>query len=147
MECSPEQRLKVDSIPDIEASMSAEKLDDTLRGLLSKYVSVWLWSIVFGSASGIAFSVATYRGYEKATFFAMFSLLPLLAGMVAAALSFLHLFSCLSLYLLPVFMRNEEVKPLFFETHLRKAVAYMIITLVTRLILAAFDVALVAARF
>jgi hypothetical protein len=33
--------------------------------LLNKYISVWLWSILFGAASGLTYSIFSTRPFEK----------------------------------------------------------------------------------
>ncbi|TOR07959.1 hypothetical protein CGG82_23515, partial [Vibrio parahaemolyticus] len=40
---------------------AAAKLDILLR----KYLSVWLWSILFGGATTLTFSLSSIRDYEK----------------------------------------------------------------------------------
>ncbi|HEV3458578.1 MAG TPA: hypothetical protein VHG32_18625 [Thermoanaerobaculia bacterium] len=117
-----------------------------LDSLLSKYISVWLWSIVFGSISGLAFSLASYHGYERPSLLALLAAVPLILGMGGVILALLSLYRGLVDYLLPRFLFDKNPDPIYFFDMMRRAVAFLIITLVARLFLALFDLAFSALR-
>jgi hypothetical protein len=116
----------------------------TLDHLLSKYVSVWLWSIVFGSISALAFSLTSYHG--SSSFYALAALVPLAIGMLAVSFAFLNLYRGLVRYLLPRFLLNQEGDSEYFAYSLQRAVAFLIVSLVVRLFLAGFDTIVSALR-
>lgn len=78
---------------------------------LSKYISVWIWSILFGANSFIISSFVNYRSYingegiQMEAFMIIVTLL--IIGCIFAITAYWQLFTYLSRYLIPRFFTNE----------------------------------------
>lgn len=83
---------------------------DKMEKLLSKYISVWLWSILFGGATTLTFSLANVRSYEK------WGILSLVIGIIMAfaitfvIIAWLTLFRFLKAHIVPgLFLGDKRV--------------------------------------
>lgn len=91
--------------------MTPESEDNTNNNrhfdeLLSKYLSVWLWSILFGGTTTLTFSLANVTGYEK-----WGTLAWVIAMLLAIDMSFL-IVSWLTLY---QFLRSHLIYGIFLD--------------------------------
>src|SRR5262245_19146872 len=92
-------------VQDTEPSLS-EQLDQALR----KYVFVWVWSVLFGTATGAALTFANYRSFGR------FRMADLLMGLLVATggaftiLSVYNLYLFLMRILLPMFLEGGTAK-------------------------------------
>ena len=110
------------------------------ESLLGKYVSVWLWSILFGSMSGVGYTFIGYSPIEG-RFLASIILSCLLFGIgsLAALSSLIALYRGLVNFLIPKFVMGEESDPQAFAFSLRHAFLMFIIAVVTRVIMALIE--------
>src|SRR5829696_4475003 len=93
----------VDNIPE-----KAEVEDSRIDRLLAKYVTVWLWSILFGTSIGLGYAFIEYRPREKWGVLGFLLLLLLLLGSFATLIALFRLFTYLSKFLIPTFFGLEE---------------------------------------
>ncbi|EGQ9138113.1 MULTISPECIES: hypothetical protein [Vibrio] len=77
---------------------AAAKLDILLR----KYLSVWLWSILFGGATTLTFSLSSIRDYEKWGILTSVTSLLFVISILFLFISWLTLFKFLKGYLIEV---------------------------------------------
>ncbi|HEX8149817.1 MAG TPA: hypothetical protein VF591_21735 [Pyrinomonadaceae bacterium] len=82
-------------------------LDERIDGLLAKYVSVWLWSILFGTSITLSFSFIGYRSQDKWGSLGLLLALLLVIGFSGAITSLVYLFYYLKDYLIPTFFPTE----------------------------------------
>lgn len=80
---------------------------EDLEKLLSKYIAVWIWSILFGASSGLIYSLIEYRP-EKWGQLAVTLLLFSAIGIVFAFLSLILLIRYLIKILLPTIFRSSD---------------------------------------
>ena len=88
----------------------ASNLKGQFDGLLSRYVSVWLWSILFGGTTALTYTLITYpseRGWAILPF-----LLAVLtwSGILLLALSWIYLYRYLTLMIIPIFILGRDIK-------------------------------------
>ena len=86
-----------------------DKLDARIDKALAKYVFVWVWSVLFGTATGAALTYANYRPFGKyraADF--LFGVLLVLGG-IFTLLSVYNLYRFLMRFLLPMFRQGATV--------------------------------------
>jgi hypothetical protein len=120
--------------------MSDEK---PYESLLSKYISVWLWSVLFGSMSGLSYSFIGYRPLvNRFRPLAILSILLLVSGFLAALTCLIALYQALFGYLVPQFVMRKESDPGVFATFLRLAFLMFIVAAIVRVIMALTDVVL-----
>ena len=101
-----------------------------LDRLLSKYVAVWLWSIIFGTTTGVLYSFLSFR-YDRWGGLGIVLLIPAIVSLTLAILSWLSLYRGLSNYLIPLFFRNPEANIVdlageHFSYNLKRAFMYFI---------------------
>ena len=70
--------------------------------LFDRYIGVWIWSILFGTTTGILYSLLDFR-YEKWGTLAVALLVPALLALAFALLSWFELYAGLRDYLIPMF--------------------------------------------
>lgn len=117
-----------------------DELGKRYEPLLGKYVSVWLWSILFGSITGVGYSFSSYRPFDtRFRISLLLSALLFLIGALAALSALLALYRALVRYLLPQFVMHEEGDPRLFADSLRHALYMFIIAVITRVIMALVD--------
>lgn len=78
-----------------------------LDQMFSKYVAVWIWSVIFGANTGSLYFVTTYRSYEWKSGNLVLVPFILLAGTFAMS-SVLSLLRYLERVLLPVFFGGRS---------------------------------------
>lgn len=49
----------------VSSSSSPDRLSDTANSVFSKYATVWVWSILFGSSTAFIFNSSNYREFGK----------------------------------------------------------------------------------
>jgi hypothetical protein len=76
--------------------------------LLSKYVLVWLWSILFGASTGLSYSFMAYRPYDSWGSMGFLLVALLAVGILCTCWSWLFLFRYLTRYLVPKFFAPDE---------------------------------------
>jgi len=125
--------------------MDVEKLDN----LLSKYILVWIWSILFGASSGLIYSLIEYRP-ERWGILALPLLFVSLLGMFFAFGSFLTLFRYLLNYLLPIFYgRPVPLDEDGFQKSaviLKRAIVYLVAAAVARALMALAEIGLTSVQ-
>lgn len=116
---------------------------DKLDQLLAKYVSVWLWSILFGTTTGILYSFLSFR-YDRWGGLALLLVIPALASLLLALLSWGRLYEAMVGYLLPRFVLgdDEASDPGFFAYQLRRAFLYFIYAAAFRALASIMELAL-----
>jgi uncharacterized membrane protein len=123
-------------------------MEINLDKILSKYVSVWIWSILFGANSYIISSFINYRKYfnnDSLQFEAFVILLfMLIVGSIFAIVAYWQLFTYLSRYLIPRFF-TQEIKEDDINYHtlasakLKKVLIAIILTFLCRILLVILD--------
>jgi hypothetical protein len=123
--------------------IQSEEKRSELRELLDRYVSVWLWSILFGSTSGVAYTLLSLRSSSWGKLGAVF-LFPAAMVFACATLAWLHLYRGLRCYLLPTFlpMMRGEADPLRFGISLRQAFYFLFLAFVFRISTSLLELAL-----
>ena len=128
---------------------SAARSDSHLDLLLNKYVSVWLWSILFGTTTGVLYSFLSFR-FERWGGLGLILLIPALAALILAIFSWLMLYRALSGYLIPRFILNqskyEDSDPDFFAYHIRRAFLYFVFAAGFRALASLLELALAASQ-
>src|SRR5258708_29404644 len=116
---------------------------------LTKYVHVWLWSILVGATTSLAFSFLSYRGGKWGVL--GLGLVAILSfGALAVLGSLLPLGRFLFGYLLPVFFASAEVGARDRERaglRLYQSFRYIILAILARLLMAAVELALSSTSF
>jgi hypothetical protein len=104
--------------PSAEASKTAplsgrpadreQALDTRIDKVLNKYVFVWVWSVLFGTATGAALTFANYRpfGHYKAAQLLLGTLVAM--GGLFTIVSVYELYLFLVRVLLPMFSQGES---------------------------------------
>ena len=99
------------------------QLSNSLDRLLSKYLSIWLWSILFGGATTLTFSLTNVRGYENWGALSQVISLLMAVAIVFVIIAWLTLFSFLKQHIIPgLFLRDEST---FEQDNLRKNARYL----------------------
>jgi hypothetical protein len=108
--------------------------------LLHKYLGVWLWSILFGSTSGVVFSLTNIGG-RSWQMIGLILIIPGIAAAGAAIAALLALYRGLSEFLLPTFFGSEAAgtstgapNPAKYAYYLRRAFIYLIVAAGCRLL-------------
>lgn len=109
-------------------------LEDTVDRLLSKYVSVWLWSILFGTDVGLTYSSITYYSPNKWGSLGFLLVILLVLTLLASLMSWLNLLKYLSGYLIPRFFTEQEIRYSrdVYAGALIRALRFMIIAFLAR---------------
>lgn len=109
--------------------------------LLRKYVHVWLWSILFGTSTGLLYTLTDFRvGDWKGLGFLI--TIPAVLAAILALQSWLHLYSALRVYLLPEFTGTRKPDEKVFSWHLTRSFFYLILASVFRIAIGIIDFAL-----
>jgi glucan phosphoethanolaminetransferase (alkaline phosphatase superfamily) len=88
-----------------KTDVNAKNLDALLR----KYLSVWLWSILFGGATTLTFSLVNIRDYEKWGMLTSVTSMLLAISIVFLVIAWMALFQFLKTYLIgTVFVGRDE---------------------------------------
>jgi hypothetical protein len=125
-----------------------EKRTTVYDALLSKYIAVWLWSIIFGAVSGIFYSFISYRSYgERVGPLILFASLTTILGIASAVVAFFSLYQGLVKYLIPRFFLNEKPSAEILARALKNAFLMLIISLIIRLAQSLFEIILTSLTF
>lgn len=129
-----------------------DPLDVRIDRVLNKYMSVWLWSIVFGAATGVSLTFANYRVFGEWSRLGIV-LVPLVAiGGLAALMSWYFLLQYLVMFLLPLFFSHAtdytENTDLQYRGAklLRQAVRSLLLSLAAGIVAAIFQLVFSAIR-
>lgn len=122
-------------------TQSNSHLDD----LLNKYVSVWLWSILFAPTTGILYSLLSLR-YDRWGPLGLILAIPGLLSLLLAILALLTLYRALAGYLLPRFILNDDADPHFFAYLIRRGFLYFIYAASFRAVASLLEIALAASK-
>lgn len=132
---------KQDEVEQTKSDANLVRQSSIYDVLLSKYIAVWLWSIIFGAVSGVFYSFISYRGYgENFRLLYLFSSVTTTIGIAAAVVSFFSLYKALVNYLIPKFFLDKEPRAEILAGSLKNAFLMLIISLVVRLTLSLFEV-------
>jgi len=113
-----------------------------LDKLLSKYIVVWLWSILFGASTGLTYSLIEYRP-EKWGQLALFLLVLSFLGTASALCSLILLIKYLLRYLIPVLLGGQADGPEYNSItllSLRRACLFLIFAAVARALMALSEI-------
>jgi hypothetical protein len=75
--------------------------------LLDRYITVWMWSVLFGASTGLIFNLISYRTDSRWGLFNGLLLFVLLISLVAALKTWRMLLRCMSVYLIPKFILHK----------------------------------------
>jgi hypothetical protein len=114
--------------------------ENNLDKLLRKYISIWIWSILFGTASALTYSIFSTRPFERwgtlsVLFVAIYAYL-----IVALILAWLYLYKYLVKYILPKFFPLQESEQNEFELNkmaffLKRSFTYLFIAAFLRILM------------
>lgn len=113
-----------------------------LDKLLSKYIVVWLWSILFGASTGLTYSLIEYRP-EKWGQLALFLLVLSVLGTASALCSLIVLIKYLLRYLIPVLLNGQADGGEYTSTtliSLRRACSFLIFAAIARALMALSEI-------
>jgi len=82
---------------------SREHFDD----LLDRYITVWIWSVLFGASTGLVISLITYRTDVRWGLLNGLLLFFLFISISAAVISWRALMQYMSVYLIPKFLLHK----------------------------------------
>ena len=88
----------------------SSSLQEDLNGVLGKYVSVWLWSILFGANSALLYSFASMRLDRPWGSLGLLLAIPFAIGALFGLIALFYLLRYLTRYLLPVFLEGKVVE-------------------------------------
>jgi hypothetical protein len=154
------------SSPTIDSASSNSPSSVNLDNLLDKYITVWIWSVLFGASSGLVISLITYRTDARWGPLNAILLLFLIISIVAAVISWRALMRYMSVYLIPKFLlhqfstrtekksddkaQQDESKPLSTDEleaerkaadSLRRAFEYLVIAAGARVVITLLEMA------
>ena len=104
-------------------------------GLLSKYVLVWLWSILFGGTTALSYMLFTYHSGEIGGILHIFVTVFTWSGILLLSLSWIHLYRFLTIMIIPIFILGRDIET---DDHKRKLGAHALCRAFLFMILAGF---------
>jgi hypothetical protein len=117
--------------------------------LLIKYIAVWLWSILFGTSTGVLYSFLGFR-YDRWGGLGLVLLIPSLLSLVAALLSWFSLYNALRKYLLPKFFSQPDIEvdvdPRVFAIYIRQSFYFFVMAAFFRAVAAIIELLLASAQ-
>ncbi|HEV2800381.1 MAG TPA: hypothetical protein VGW12_07785 [Pyrinomonadaceae bacterium] len=118
----------------------SEQPERIYETLLSKYIAVWLWSILFSAISGVVFTFIAYRPFEgRWRAAALLSALLIGIGLLASLASLLALYRGLVYFLIPQFLLGKEADPERFAYSLNRALLMLIVAALARITMILID--------
>jgi len=129
----------------------AERRDRSYDRLLNRYVSVWLWSILFGTTTGVLYSFLSFR-LDRWAGLAVVLVVPALLALVFALMAWGHLYWGLKRYLIPKFVLQrfsdapDAPEAHRFAYHLHRALALFICAAAFRALASILELILTAAQ-
>ena len=123
----------------------AKELELKFDLTLSKYISVWIWSILFGANSGVIYTLTSYHSFMKDRFGQIVIGSIIVMSILFSMITYWQLFSYLSRYLIPRFFENsieKKDKKLhgLAAKKLKNVVVFVMLTLFLRLLILLFEV-------
>lgn len=115
---------------------------------LTKYIYVWLWSILLGANTSVGFTFLEYRSGHWGVL-GLGIVLVMAVGAISIIGSLVALFRFLFGYLLPVFFANVEAEELHRERagrRLAESFKFLIWAVVARLLVTGIDLTLTSIR-
>ena len=94
---------KVNNNEQKETDLEKFRLDH----LLSKYISVWLWSILFGGTTGLTYTLINYESQEKWGVLAIALTFFTIVGISFLLISWHYLYLYLSKVIIPQFISHN----------------------------------------
>jgi hypothetical protein len=91
----------------IDSARSNSPSSANLDNLLDKYITVWIWSVLFRASTGLVISLITYRTDARWGPLNAILLLFLIISIVAAVISWRALMRYMSVYLIPKFLLHQ----------------------------------------
>lgn len=85
-----------------------EKIPSEIDKILSKYISVWLWSILFGSVTAVGYSFLGYDLRENWGELSVLLFAIIMLGMSCIFISIFSLYLYLIKYIIPRFLFSEH---------------------------------------
>jgi hypothetical protein len=131
-----------------ENSEEKKEGSSSLDQLLNKYVSIWIWTLLFGTLAGNIYSLFTYsynpdrRWGELSILFIILMVLGLYAGLMAGY----YLYRGLDRYIIPKFLLNKDQTEnaiLAFAITLRGAFMFLLISATMRLLMSLMELILI----
>lgn len=75
--------------------------------LLDRYITVWMWSVLFGASTGLVFNLISYRTDSRWGLLNALLMFILLVSILAALTTWRALLRCMSVYLIPKFLLHK----------------------------------------
>ena len=105
----------------MEKNSNTSNLDD----LLSKYISVWLWSILFGANTGVLVSFYIRQELQGWGSTALTLSIILCTGAVFLVLSYVNLYFYFKRFIIPVFLEGKIIDSLKYR---KKTSSYLLLS-------------------
>ena len=127
------------------ASATQQRVASLWETLLNKYVSVWLWSILFGTTTGVLYSFLSFR-FDRWGYLGALLALPATLALVLALASWLQLYRGLTQFLIPRYVLGLPVEghEKIFAYCLRRAFLYFVSAASLRAIASILEILLAA---
>lgn len=100
------QPLKV-SDPSTTQPSKTTPSEELFERLLDRYITVWMWSVLFGASTGLVFTLISYRTDSRWGLWNALLMFILLVSLVAALTTWRALLRCMSVYLIPKFLLHK----------------------------------------
>ena len=116
---------------------SEPAIDAKLDRLLDKYVSVWLWSILFGTSTGLLYTLTSYRS-DSWRGFGLALAFPAFGALLCALQSWMQLLTGLRRFLLPRFILHRDMDKEAeekFAYNLSRSFYYLVLASAMRIVL------------
>ena len=87
--------------------------------LLSKYISIWIWSILFGAATALTYSAIGNRPFERWGILSIVLIVIFIYLIICLVMVWLYMYKYLIRYILPKFfpIRDTEVDDFVLNKH------------------------------
>jgi hypothetical protein len=126
------------------SSSTAPSEHPLLDRLLDRYVAVWIWSILFGTSTGLLYAFSETRWRDWGPLTAALAI-PAVFGFAFAFMAWRHLLRGLRRYVIPTYvLRTRDTDVEEFSKDLSRAIAFVINAALFKVVLAVVEVALAA---
>lgn len=95
------------SSPSTATPSKAIPSEGLFERLLDRYITVWMWSVLFGASTGLVFNLISYRTDSRWGPLNVLLMFVLLVSLVAALTTWRALLRCMSVYLIPKFLLHK----------------------------------------
>lgn len=114
--------------------------ENNLDKLLSKYISIWIWSILFGTASALTYSIFSTRPFEKWGTLSILFVVIYAYLIVSLIMTWLNLYKYLVRYIVPKFFPLQESEQDEFKLNrmaffLKQSFTYLFIAAFLRILM------------